>query len=267
MILSLTNNGPLQQVESRAPEAPNLINLLYHHFQDKSWAIFLHHWEDIVFSLFVSLMISAIAYFVLRNKNLIPTKGQSLIELLVEQLQHLILGVLGPEGKKYLPFLGTLFIYIFSMNILGIIPLMKSPSSNINITAALAICVFCFVQYLNVKNMGFFGFLYHMAGSPKNWIEWALAPLMFALEIIAQLARPLTLALRLFGNVLGEEILIGAFVILGVTIVSVLHSPVGLPLQTPFMFLAILTSLMQALVFTLLATVYILLSIPHEEKH
>lgn len=257
----------LENLESRTPELPNIISILYHRFHDMPWAKFLHRWENIIFSIFIALIISLIAYWGARKKSLIPSGLQNALELMVEQFRKLVLGVLGPHGEAYIPFLGTLFIYILTMNLFGLIPLMKSPSSNINITASLAICVFCLVQYLNIRNMGILGFLYHMAGSPKNAVGWALAPFMLVLEIITQLARPVTLSLRLFGNVLGEDILIGAFALLGVVLVSSLQSPVGLPLQIPFMFLAILTSLMQALVFTLLSTVYILLSIPHEEKH
>jgi F-type H+-transporting ATPase subunit a len=152
------------------------------------------------------------------------------------------------------------------MNLFGLVPLMKAPSSNLNITIALALCVFVLVQFLNIKNMGIFGFIYHLAGSPKTIIEWALAPFLLLLELISQLARPVTLSLRLFGNVLGEDILIGTFALLGVTL-GITYFSVGLPLQIPFVFLALLTSTMQALVFTLLSTVYILLSSTHKEEH
>jgi F-type H+-transporting ATPase subunit a len=254
--------------KSKVPELPNFITLLYQRFHHTDWAKFLHHWENLIFSIIIASLISLIAYLGTRRSAMIPFGLQNGIEFAIEKFRHLILGVLGPQGEKYIPFLGTLFIYILTMNIFGMIPLMKSPSSNLNITVALAICVFCLVQYLHIKHMGVLGFLYHLAGSPKNGIEWVLAPLMFVLELIAQLARPITLSLRLFGNILGEDILIGAFSILGILIISSLNSPVGIPLQVPFMFLALLTSLMQALVFTLLSTVYILLSIPVlDEKH
>jgi F-type H+-transporting ATPase subunit a len=256
-----------EAIQTGIPELPNFISILYRYFHQTNWAQFLHQWENIVFSVIVACFISLIAYIGARKKEMIPSGMQNLLELGIEKFSQLILGVLGPQGKVYIPFLGTLFIYIFVMNIFGMVPLMKSPSSSLNITAGLAICVFCLVQFLNIRHMGFFGFLYHLAGSPKSLVEWLLAPLMFSLEVISQLSRPITLALRLFGNVLGEDILIGTFTLMGVVLLSFLDSPVGLPLQIPFMFLALLTSLMQALVFTLLSTVYILLSIPSSEKH
>lgn len=151
------------------------------------------------------------------------------------------------------------------MNWLVLIPLIKVPCSDFNVTVALSICVFCLVQYLNIKNFGVLGFLHHMAGSPKTGLEWALAPLMFVIEIFTQISRPITLALRLFGNVVGEDTLIGAFALFGVALFASSQYPVGLPLQLPFLFLALLTGLMQALVFTLLSTIYILLSIPSDE--
>jgi F-type H+-transporting ATPase subunit a len=196
---------------------------------------------------------------------LIPKGFQSFLESVVELLRDLVVGILGHHGEKYLPFLGTLFIYIFCMNIAGMIPFMKSPSTSLNITAAMAICVFMLVQFLNFRNHGFLGFLYHLAGSPKTAVEWIIVPLMLPIEIIVQLSRPVTLALRLFGNILGEDILIAAFAVFGISLVASL-SPVGVPLQLPFMFLGLLTSLMQALVFTLLSTVYIMLSMPHHDE-
>jgi F-type H+-transporting ATPase subunit a len=89
---------------------------------------------------------------------------------------------------------------------------------------------------------------------------------MLPLHIISELARPLTLALRLFGNITGEDILLAAFVGLGAATLHFTGLPVGLPIQVPLYFLAMLTSVIQALVFTLLSTVYFLLVQPHEEE-
>jgi F-type H+-transporting ATPase subunit a len=248
------------------PEVPNIITLLHKKFHDSSFIKFLHTWESLIFAFLISTIISLVFYFGSRHRNLIPSGLQNFLEWMVELLRKFILEVLGPSGEKYVPFLGTLFIYILFMNWMVLIPFMKAPSSNFNITVALALCVFVLVQYLNIKNYGVLGFLYHLAGSPKGFMGWALVPLMLPIEILTQFTRPLTLALRLFGNVLGEDILIGAFALFGVYALASWDYPVGLPLQIPFMFLAMLTSLMQALVFTLLSTIYILLSTPEHEK-
>lgn len=242
------------------PSVPSFFTLLYHFFHDKNWAIFLYHWQDIIYSFLVAAAISLVFYLGSKKKELIPYGLQNFLELLVDTLRSFILGILGHDGEKYVPFIGSLFIYILTMNLIGLVPLLKSPSSNLNITVALAICVFCLVQYLNIKNMGFFGFLYHLAGSPKGFVGWLIAPLMFPVELLTQVSRPVTLSLRLFGNILGEKILVGFFAVVGVTLLYFF------PIQIPFMFLGLLTSLMQAMVFALLSTVYILLSVPHKEE-
>lgn len=265
-LIALASSAKLHaSLEGDVPEIPNFLTLLYKHFDDVPWISFLHEWENIIFSIIIAVIVSLVFYFGSRKKKLIPSGFQNFLEWTVETLRNFIVGILGPEGEKFVPLLGTLFIYILTMNWFVLIPLMKAPSSSINITIALAVCVFAVVQYLNFKNWGFKGFLYHMAGSPKNALGWAMVPLMFPIELLTQLTRPLTLSLRLFGNVVGEDILIGAAALFGVYLLSNLDIHGGLPVQVPFMFLALLTGLMQALVFTLLSTIYILLSMPHVE--
>jgi F-type H+-transporting ATPase subunit a len=249
---------------AQIPELPNFIEILHKHFAGSSWASVLYRWENLVFSIIAGILITLLLHLGIRKHALIPHGVQNALEWALEVFEKLILGILGPEGRKHLPFLGTLFFYILMMNWLGLIPLMKSPSSNLNITAAMGISVFCYVQYLNIKNMGIFGFLYHLAGSPKGVAGWLLVPVIFPLELISQISRPVTLSLRLFGNILGEHILLGVFAVLGLVFVSYISFTVTLPLQIPFVFLALLTGFMQALVFTMLSTVYILLSSPHQ---
>ena len=251
-----------EDLEKSVPELPNFITLLHKMYPDSAWIKFLHHWESIVFSLIIACFVALIFYIGIRRKELIPRGMQNVVEYFVETFNNVIVGILGPDGTKYVPFLGTLFLYILTMNLAGLIPFMKAPSSNLNITVGLALVVFVYVQYLNLKHQGLGGFLYHMAGSPRGLLGWLLVPLLFPIEVITQFTRPLTLAFRLFGNVMGEDILIGAFSLFGLAILANFHSPVGLPLQLPFMFLALLTGTMQALVFTLLSTIYILLSAP-----
>lgn len=258
----------MASLDSDVPEVPNIFTLLSTLFSESALFNFLHQWESLIFSIGMATAISLLFYFGTRNKKLIPSGLQNFLESVVEFLRNFVIEVLGPEGEKYLPFIGTLFIYIVCMNWMVLIPFLKAPSSNLNITIALALCVFFYVQYLNIKNFGFLGFLYHMAGSPKDLLGWIMVPLMLPIEILTQLTRPVTLSLRLFGNVVGEDILIGAFALFGVSLWTHYQTPIVFPLQIPFMFLALLTSLMQAFVFALLTTVYILLSMPaHDEEH
>lgn len=259
----------LELIAAIIDEPPNIISLIYKRDYRAPWAQFLHYWENVIFSVFIAVLVVIIFKIGIKRKALIPQGLQNFLEVIVELLSKAIYEVLGNDGKKYLAFLGTLFIYILTMNLFGLIPLMKSPSSSLNIAIALAVCVFVLVQYLNIRNMGILGFLYHLAGSPKGAIGWIMVPLMLPIELLTQITRPITLSLRLFGNIMGEEALIGYFTLLGVAAFGFFHIPLngGLPLQVPFMFLGILTSVMQALVFTLLSAVYILLSMPHVENN
>lgn len=249
-------------------EVPNILTYL-DDVTKAPWAAFLHRWDSIVISIFIGVLLSLLFHFGLRKKEMQPSGLQNFLEWITESLSNLLTDMLGEEGRKHIPLIGTLFVYILTMNLFGLVPLMKAPSANLNVTVALAIVVFCYVQYRNFKNMGFKGFLFHLAGSPTNLTGWLMAPLMFPLELLTQISRPVTLALRLFGNIMGEETLIAYFTLIGLFALSFLHFeiPVGLPFQLPFMLFAILTSTMQAMVFTLLTAVYILLSEPHKETN
>lgn len=247
-------------------ELPNAITVLYAYFGDSPVVRFLHHWENIVFSLLIALLIVGVFALGTRRREMVPGRFQGLLEMAVEGLTGFIEGILGPRGREFVPFLGTLFLYILVMNLAGLVPGLKSPTSSINVTVGLAITVFLYVQYTGIRRNGLGGYIYHLMGSPKG-ITWAMVPLNIPLHVIEELARPLSLSLRLFGNITGEDVLIFIFATLGVASLSFLHAPIGLPLQVPFIFLAILTSTIQALVFTLLSTIYFSLMLPHGEEH
>jgi F-type H+-transporting ATPase subunit a len=235
-------------------EVPNIITFLYHYYQNSPWLGFLHHWDAVFFAFIISSLLGFIFYLGTRNMALIPSGFQNFLEWIADLFDYFITHVLGPDGKKYVPFLATLFLYILSMNLFGIIPFMKSPTASVNVTVGMAICVFALVQYSNMKNMGLKAFLYNLAGSPKDTVGWVIAPLMFPIELLTQISRPVTLALRLFGNIMGEKVLIGFFTILSITFLFFL------PIQLPFVLLGVFTGVIQAVVFTLLSTIYILLS-------
>ena len=97
-------------------------------------------------------------------------------------------------------------------------------------------------------------------------ISWVLVPLNLPIHLIGELAKPLSLSLRLFGNITGEDVLIAAFTGVGIMAISFLKLPVGIPLQLPFYFLGLLMSAIQALVFTSLSAIYIALMLPHEHE-
>lgn len=253
--------------EKHAPEFPNIIEILHEGSQGQNPIInFLFDYRAVVFSTLVWLVLGLLAYAAYRKRSLIPGGVQNFVEWVVEGLTGMIVSILGERGRRFVPFIGTLFIYIFCMNLFGLIPGMFSPTSKLNTTLALAICVFLYVQYTGMRNLGILGYLHHLAGSPRSGVEWALVPLNLPLHIIGELARPVSLSLRLFGNISGEEMLLAIFATLGVTLLSFMHVPIGIPLHLPFIFLAILTSFVQALVFTLLTTIYFSLMSTHDEE-
>src|ERR1700733_9907394 len=149
-------------------EVPNFITLIYTYFGSNHLTDWLVYVEDLLFALIVAVTISLIFSWGARNQSLLPTPFQNFLELIAEGLRSVIISIIGPEGERYVPFIGSIFIYTLTMNLFGLVPLLKAPSSSLNITIAQAICVFCYVQYLNFKNYGFWGFMYHLAGSPRD---------------------------------------------------------------------------------------------------
>lgn len=249
-----------------APHLPNLFSLLHNmglmsdHLYELS-----HQWINIIYGLFTSIILILVAQQVYRHRKMVPGPFQNFIEILVEGMYNMFYGVLGKEARRYTPFLGTLFFYILINNFWGIIPGGHSPSTSINVTASLAGIVFLYSQYTGITRLGFVGWLDHLAGQPRSVVTWCLVPLLLPIHIIGELAKPFSLAVRLFGNITGEDVLVAVFVTLGVGAMSFMHSPVGLPIQIPFIFLGLLLSTIQALVFAMLSTIYILLMLPHEE--
>lgn len=224
-----------------------------------------YDWVNIIYAFAVAIFMCLVAVTVYRKRQMIPGPFQNAIEMMVEGMYNFLESILGKDAKKYTPFLGTLFFYILINNWIGLVPLGHSPSTSLNITASMAIMVFLYVQYTGMRRLGIIGYLDHMAGTPRDAVTWGMVIIMFPLHLIGEFAKPLSLSLRLFGNITGEDVLIAVFVGFGVAILA--FSPVGIPLQFPFYFLALLLSTVQALVFTLLSTIYILLMLPHEEHH
>ena len=245
---------------------PSFITIIARAFPDQAWSHWLHEWETIIFAFLIGAILSLVAWAASRDARMIPGRLQNAVEIAVEWLNDFVVGILGPKhGRRFVPFLGTQFIYIFAMNLFGLIPFMDSPTSSLNVTVALAVVVFLYAQYLGLRELGPLGYVDHMAGTPRSLVGWSLVPLMLPIHVLGEFAKPISLSARLFGNIFGEDMLLVAFASLGITVMAFTHLPFGLPLQFPFLFLALLTSGLQALVFTVLSTIYFLLMLPHEE--
>ena len=155
--------------------------------------------------------------------------------------------ITGEEGRAFFPYIATVFIYIAVCNLIGLLPGFLSPTSNINTTLSLALCTFVYTHYLGIKYHGV-KYIKHFLGPIP-----ALAPLFFPIEVIGHFARVLSLTLRLFGNIMGEDLVLAILLFLAGTFLAPL----------PMMFLAVFTSVVQAFVFTLLSMMYFAGSMEH----
>lgn len=188
-----------------------------------------------------------------------PGRWQSFLEFVVVSLDNFVRGIVGNEAKTLTPIIGTTFIFIFSLSLFGLVPGFMSPTANTNTTVALALLAFILVQYFAISRNGFVNYFKHFLGEPI----W-LAPLMLPLHIIGELARPLSLSIRLFGNIFGEETVIAVLIL----IVTSIMGNILLPMQFPMMLFAIFGGFVQSLVFSMLVSIYIAVALMgHEEHH
>jgi F-type H+-transporting ATPase subunit a len=206
--------------------------------------------DHLVMVLFVSVALSLLLWLSSRRLSLIPSRGQSLLEMIFQAFEGLAVDTIGPEGRKYIPVIGTVGLFIFGCNLVGLVPGFMSPTSKLNVTIACALVVFFYYHWQGIRAQGLKYFKHFMGPIP------ALAPLMIPIEVISHFSRPVSLSMRLFGNIFAEELLI-------VIMASII--PFLLPL--PFMAVAIFTSLIQAFVFVLLSCIYIAGAVAHEEDH
>jgi len=205
-----------------------------------------------------------IFYSAFRKAKIIPEKKQLVLEEIVMGLDGLVCGILGSSGRRHTPFVGAIFLYILANNLIGLIPLQNSSTAYITTTSAIALAVFFYVQWTGIKSNGLGGYLYHMAGSPRDIFGLLLVPLNFPLHIIGEFAKPVSLMFRLYGNVMAGHILVAVFLGLGMNALSSFHVPVGLPFHVPFLFLEILVGCIQAFVFALLTAVYLAMMLTGE---
>ncbi|MGP7977093.1 MAG: F0F1 ATP synthase subunit A [Desulfobaccales bacterium] len=192
------------------------------------------------YAVLVALILVGLGWLAGRRITLVPRGAQNVFELVVSGLEEFMVDVTGEEGRAFFPFIASVFLFILGCNLIGLLPGFLSPTSNINTTLALALCTFFYTHYLGIKYHGV-KYIKHFLGPIP-----ALAPLFFIIELVGHFARVLSLTLRLFGNIMGEDIVL--------TILLLLAGMFLAPL--PMMFLAVFTSVVQAFVFTLLSMMY-----------
>src|SRR5947199_348825 len=146
----------------------------------------------------------ALAFVASRRLELVPRGVQNVLEVVLVQCEQLIDEVIGPQGRPYLPLVATLGLFILCGNLLGLVPGLAGPTANLNTTAACALVVFCTYHYIGIRKHGLIAYLKHFTGP----VPLLLKPLMFVIEMFTHLARPLSLTVRLFGNMFGGHILL-----------------------------------------------------------
>ncbi|VAX21898.1 ATP synthase F0 sector subunit a [hydrothermal vent metagenome] len=200
----------------------------------------MEHYSHVTYTWIIMIGFGIVALALRGGFKMIPSGMQNVMEMIVYELAQFVDSILGKDGRKFFPLIGALGFFILCGNLIGLIPGCVSPTANVNTNIAMAIIVFTLYQFV--------GFYTHGCGYVKHFLGpvWWMIPLMLPIEIISHLARPITLAVRLFGNIKGEEL-----------VILVLGFLVPLILPMPMIAFAVFTSILQALVFILLSMVYI----------
>lgn len=271
---------------SKIPELPNLLGVLHHEmhgnpqlqaFQTQLEKIGLDDPNGDAFTAFETIffgfavIIGLCIFFIgaARKLKVKPEKGEKLngkamfAEIVYEYFEDFFGGILGREKvRRHLPLIGTLFIYILVCNCLGLIFLGKAPTANLSFNLAMALIVFFYVHGSAIMQSPL-GWLKHFPGELATVKEMGpmayflgpiLAILFTVIHVMELFIQPISLALRLYGNLLGKDVLLGVFAGLIPYV----------PLHTPFLFLGLLLGAIQALIFSLLSAVYITMWEPHE---
>ncbi len=210
-----------------------------------------------------------------------PSRPQTLLEQGIASITFFCRSAIGEGGEKFAPLVGTVFAFVLISNLMGVLPtifvqnphapidpatgkhvaelrhLIPAPTANLSMTLAISFWVFLIVNYVGIKENGFGGWLKHFCGPIP-----LLAPLMFPIEFIGALVKPISLSIRLFGNVFGEETVIAVLTSLAVVTVGG-----WIPFQFPMLVFGVFGGLVQAAVFAILTCAYIALSIGDHDDH
>jgi F-type H+-transporting ATPase subunit a len=206
----------------------------------------------------LTLALTAFSLFV-RSRLSVENPGrlQIVLEDFINGFHSLLDDFVGPKGRRYLPLIGTMFLLIWLSNLAGLVPGLMAPTSNLNVTLGCALTVWVFYHVQGIREQGIVAYLKHFAVPPGSPV--AMAPLMLIIELISHLARVMSLTLRLFGNIFGEEL-----------VIIILAGLVPFVVPLPMMFLGLLTGTLQALIFVILTMVYLGAAVAvedHDEAH
>jgi F-type H+-transporting ATPase subunit a len=209
-----------------------------------------HPWENWITMEILVVVIIMVVFALLKSRLSAGNPGK--LQILFETIHQFISGqahdAVEHGSSKYVPFFGTLFIFILFMNLIGVIPGFESPTMTPAVPLALALSVFGYYNWMGFREQGLLKYLAHFAGP-----VWWMAPLMIPIEIISTLARPLSLTVRLFANMFAGERVTMTFL-----------SLTYLAIPAVFMGLHVFVAFLQAFIFMLLAMIYVGGAVAHE---
>lgn len=217
-------------------------------------------WYTIMFVIACILSVIVISIFKGKLSDDDPKPGQMTLEAGFLAIKDLIVSVVGEHGFKYFPIVATFAVLVLISNLMGTFPLFMSPTASVNVTFALGISSFVYYNYVGISENGIVKHLGHLAG-PKLPLGMAIiiTPLIFSIELISNLIRPLTLGVRLFANMFADE-----KIFLEITSLYPPFTQILLPLV--LLLLAVFVAFVQTLVFTLLSMIYIS-EVTHGDEH
>jgi F-type H+-transporting ATPase subunit a len=203
--------------------------------------------------------IVCISWLAARRRHFVPKGAQNILEMLLGMIFQFADDMVGPSAPRFYPLFAMLFFFILISNLMGLIPGLISGTSRLSTTVALALIVFGSTHFFGIRQHGLWGYIKRWFGPVPGWLK----PFMFFIEIMGELARPLSLSFRLFGNILAKEILLGVLCLLVVIFlpadgwIQKVLTLVPLVLRPLIILLGILVSVIQAFVFMILAMVYV----------
>ncbi len=203
-------------------------------------------------------LVLALLYYGAKPRAVVPGRLQALAELAYDFPYRMAVDQIGPEGKRFFPFLFTLFFFVLMGNLLGLIPFVFTYTSHIAVTAALAIMVIVLVTVVALMEHGLQFFTYFFPAGAPVW----LAPLIVPIEIISYLSRPVSLSIRLFANMVAGHVMFAVFatfiVMLGsIGVIGMLGAAGPLAINVVLMGFELLVAALQAYVFAILTCIYL----------
>jgi F-type H+-transporting ATPase subunit a len=201
---------------------------------------FAHAYPHVIYSWVIMLVLIVSGAIAAKGISMIPTKSQNFFEVVISGMEEFMVDITGEEGRWFFPLIATVFLYIAACNLSGLIPGFFPPTASINTTLSCALTVVTFTHLIGIKYHGI-KYIKHFLGP-----IWWMVPIIFPIEVIGHLARILSLSFRLFGNIMGHELVLA--------ILFMLAGAFFAPL--PIMAMGIFVSFIQAFVFFLLSIMY-----------